>query len=183
MKEIKGLLLLFNNFEASEGIVTADVLVRGGLNIITASIYKKNEVRILGSMKITTDITIYDIKDVNEYDLLIIPGGDVSDLERDYVYDLIRNFHELNKMICAICAAPYILSNARVLKNKHFTCYPGYERFIDGIFEDNRNIVWDKLLITAKSPYCAFDFALAILQEFVDEDTSKKVVNSMKGIC
>lgn len=43
-------------------------------------------------MKITTDITIYDIKDVNEYDLLIILGGDVSDLECDYVYDLIREF-------------------------------------------------------------------------------------------
>ena len=49
-------------------------------------------------MKITTDITIYDIKDVNEYDLLMILGGDVSDLECDYVYDLIRKFYELNKM-------------------------------------------------------------------------------------
>ena len=82
------------------------------------------------------------------------------------------------KNIGAICAAPYALNKAGVLKEK-YTCYPSVEDEIkrDGYQGDSAMVVEDANIITSRGPATAICFALSIVKKLKGEE----VYNSIKS--
>lgn len=70
----------------------------------------------------------YDFDQVNpdDYAGLVIPGGRAPEYLRlnDKVIGIVRDFHNKNKPIAAICHGPQILVAADALKGKKCTAYP-----------------------------------------------------------
>jgi len=63
-------------------------------------------------------------KDIfSNYDILYIPGGYAPDRLRrsDLVLEFVRYMYENNKIVSAICHAPWVLISAKIIKGKRVT--------------------------------------------------------------
>lgn len=181
---MKGLILLADGFEDTEGITTRDILMRGGLIVETASISNSNEVITSHKLKLKTDVLLKDIN-LNDYLFLILPGGlkGVENLSNsDLVKNAIKYFFDNKKDVYAICAAPSILGKMGYLDNKPFTCYPGFEKGIKGKYTGEGVTITDNHIITGKAMAYSIDFALEILRKVLGVDSYNHVKQTSKGL-
>ena len=76
------------------------------------------------------------------------------------------------KLIAAICAAPSVLGHWGLLKGKNATCFPGYEKELNGAKAQPApaRVVKDGNIITARGMGTAVDLGLAIIEALFDED-------------
>ena len=167
---MKGIILLDNYFEDTEALSTIDVLNRGGLEVLKVNM-SNNEVL---TTQYNHKLIVKDFyKDINfsDYDFLVIPGGRAigNTLFNDSrVYECIKEFDSKKKLIACICAAPSLLRD--YLTNKEFTCYPTFDRFINGIYLKDKGVVRTENYITAKSMYYSIEFGLEIVKYLTGND-------------
>ena len=74
------------------------------------------------------------------YDALVIPGGPGIFKIRDHnlVQKMIRDFHDLEKCIACICAAPLLLLDQGLNENFQMTCHPSVESKFSSTFLSQR---------------------------------------------
>ena len=99
-------------------------------------------------------IKIEDVK-INNYDLLIIPGG-VKAMEKVRqnlkIIDFISKFNEQKKIIGCICSGAQLLISAKVVKGRKVSGYYSMKDDIlnaGGIYEDLPAVIDDNLITTA----------------------------------
>ena len=85
----------------------------------------------------------------------------------------------LNKNIAAICAAPLVLKNAGILKNRCVTSHPSVQNDLQGITYKEDRVVVDGHIVTSKSPGTAMEFSLKLV-EILFGSERRDVVN--KGV-
>jgi protease I len=70
--------------------------------------------------------TFADIRNLDDYSGLVIPGGRAPEYLRlnPRVLEIIRHFSEADKPIAAICHGPQLLAAARVIAGKRLNAYP-----------------------------------------------------------
>lgn len=161
---MKVVVLLKNGFEELEALSVVDILRRAQ---VECQMIGMDSQVVTGSHQIalTTD-QIFN-EDVYEADVVVLPGGmpgstSLKDDER--VIQLIKNFAENGKWVAAICAAPIVLNQAGLLKGKNYTCYPGFEKGMEGTYHDAMTCV-DGHVITARGPGAALAFGYEILEQ------------------
>ena len=181
---MKHLMLFVDGFEDVEALATLDVLLRGNEEVIKASMMGKNEVVSKSGNKLVLETLIEDV-DLESFDSLIIPGGPGSFNvmgHMEITNKIIKFFAENNKLVSAICAAPFLVGRLGYLENKNFTVYPGFEdQIINGIYLKDKGVVRDGKFITAKSMYYSIDFGLEIYRYFHNEEETIKLENSLKA--
>lgn len=67
--------------------------------------------------------------------MLVLPGGLPGATTLNECEDLRKELLKhasANKAIAAICAAPMVLGNLGLLKGKKATCYPGFDKYLEG---------------------------------------------------
>ncbi len=163
---------LAKGFEEIEAVSLIDVMRRGGIEVVVAGV---NEELVTGANGITVKADT-DIKYVvtDELDMIVLPGGWEGThalAENETVQDLLREMKAKEKVIGAICAAPFALKTAGVLGNK-YTCYPSVEEQIgkEG-YTDKQKVVIDGNVMTSRGPGTAICFGLAIVKRLVGEET------------
>lgn len=181
---MKALMILENGFEDTEALATYDVLKRSGFELTTASITSVNIETQCGH-SIKSDCVIKKIKDLNSYDVLVIPGGkavfNVLDKCKE-IDDLIDYFYNNKKLIACICAAPMLVGKRGYFKGLNYTCFPGCEEKIKEGNKVSDGVVESGNFISATSMYYSIPFALQIVTHFMGSDYASKVLNSLKGI-
>lgn len=175
---------LAKGFEEIEAITVIDVLRRAGFEVITFSI--DEDIFIKGSHDIVlkADSFINEI-DADKADAIILPGGMPGSANLDNSMELkklLRVIHSNGKLVGAICAAPFVLGKMGLLKGIRATCYPGFEKFLDGALISNDKVVFDRNIITGKGVGAALEFSLKIVEIMIGKDQaislgSKMVVN------
>lgn len=165
------LVPLAKGFEEIEAVSIIDILRRAELNVVVAGVGKK---LILGANGITiqADAVVADIKS-DDLQMIVLPGGwDGTNIlaEDADVQRLLKEMKEKNKMIGAICAAPFALNKAGVL-SQNYTCYPSVEEDIrvDG-YSSDKKVVKDGNVMTSRGPATAICFALAIVKELKGDE-------------
>lgn len=107
---------------------------------------------------------------VDDYDILILPGGKAPEfLRKDKnVISFVRDFYKTGKKIAAICHGPQILISAGIVKNKKMTCYPDMKNeLIDaGAKYFDKELVVDSQLITSRDPGDLEVFCKEILRNY-----------------
>jgi len=157
------LIILADGFEEAEAIITIDVLRRMNFDVCIASLNDNLQATSSRNIKITADKKLSDCKN-NKFKAVILPGGmpGAMNLKNNKdVIEIIQKAHSEGAFICAICAAPIVLSHAGILDNVKFTAYPGFEEFFKTPPVSNM-VVKDKNIITGKGPGAAFEFAREI---------------------
>lgn len=181
---MKGLILFADGFEDSEGITTRDILLRGNVEVISASITDTLDVITSHNLKIKTDILLKDAN-LDDYSFIILPGGlrgTNNIANSSLAMSTIKYFHDNNKDIYAICAAPSILGKLGYLDDKDFTCFKGFEKDIKGHYTEAPATVTSEHIITGKSMAYSVEFALTILKKLVDNATYNHVISSIKSL-
>ena len=177
----KVLIPLANGFEDVEAITVIDVLRRGGVEVVTASVHETPEVRSAHGVDMRADAMLDEIED-DVFDAIVLPGGGEGTENLKACEPLIRRLrrqHEENRLLCAICAAPTVLAFAGVLdEDVHVTCYPTCQMDLDREWSP-APVVSDGTVITGQAPGSAMLFSLVVLQALAGTPIAKKVARGM----
>ncbi|OZV11788.1 DJ-1 family protein [Tissierella sp. P1] len=174
----KVILFLAEGFEEVEALTVVDYLRRKDINVDTVSITEGNEVKGAHEIAVLADKTMNDIKDIDDYDAVIIPGGlpGATNLrDNDKVIDVVKKINENGKLTAAICAGPIVLERAGIIKDKKVTSYPGFEDDLKNGVYIEQNVVRDGSIITARGPALAVDFAIEIIKYLLGEEKSEEL--------
>ena len=159
----KAIMILTNGFEEVEALGTLGIFRRSGLICDVASFVGHDA---KGRFGVHID-NLFDINEINfdEYEMLIIPGGpQYKTLSNDPKFkEIVLDFASKNKFIGAICAAPTLLGNFGLLKNKKYVCFKSMDKDFGGTFID-QYVVRDGKLITAVSAAASIDFGFALVE-------------------
>lgn len=165
-------VLFAEGYEEIEALSPVDVLRRANIDVTLVGMdgkKVKSSHNVIIEMDQEFDETIY------QYDMVVLPGGmpGAKHLKEDKrVIDLIQTFDKENKWIGAICAAPIVLQEAGVIKDKIVTCYPGFEtELVDARYQEAL-IQRDGNIITAKGPGAALAFGYELLKVLGGNDES-----------
>ncbi len=175
------LVPLADGFEEIEAINIIDVLRRGEIEVLIASLGEKSAVKGTHNVIVLTDMQIKDV-DVESLDMIVLPGGwggTVALRDDANVQRILKEMDSRGKNIGAICAAPLVLESVGVLKH-NYTCYPTIEEQIreDG-FNDKKMVVEDGNIITSRGPATAICFALEIVKKLKGEEKYLSVKSAL----
>ena len=110
--------------------------------------------------------------------MIILPGGMPGSTNLDKaecVEKYIKLALENDKLICAICAAPFILGKRGILKDKRATCFPGFENQLEGATVVDAGVVRDGNIITGRAMGSAHEFALIVLEALQGKEAADKM--------
>jgi len=177
---MKVAIVLANGFEELEAISIIDILRRADIDALAVGLEKKC-VHGTHGIELVADEILDDIK-VSEFSMIVLPGGlpGAENLAKsEKLGKILRNFDANNAKIGAICAAPWALATAGVLKSS-YTCYPGFENQIAHPgYTNSANVVKDQNIMTSKGPATAMEFALQIVRELKGEQVYSKLKSDL----
>ena len=184
---MNALIILADGFEDTEALATRDILLRGGVQVVTASI--KNETSVMSSfgVKVEADNTIYDLLEMDMlgiFDCLILPGGGrgTQNLKNSQeVPSIIKNFLNRNKILAAICAAPSVYGDLGLLNGKKYTCYAGFNYNPNAIYTGTDVEVHGNF-VTARSMKYSVKFGLTLVEMLMGKEAREKVEIGIEGL-
>jgi 4-methyl-5(b-hydroxyethyl)-thiazole monophosphate biosynthesis len=178
----KVLIPLAKGFEEIEAVSIIDVLRRAQIEVVVSAL--NENLLVLGANGITLQAQ-NEIKEINEneFDMIVLPGGAEGTqnlADNKDVQNLLKEFNLKGKNIGAICAAPYALHTAGVLK-QNYTCYPSFEKNIkeEGFQGDKFMVVEDENIITSRGPGTAICFALEIVKKLKGVEVYQNVKDGL----
>lgn len=154
-----------NGFQNKEYGDTKAVLEKHGHETKTISTSYSAKDKLGSTVKV--DLLLNETSEKG-YDAIAFIGGPGS---YDYFHnqkchELAQDFFIANKIVAAICAAPSIIANAGILKNKKATCFSSEIENLKnqgGVYTANHNEI-DGKIITADGPMAAEQFGEDINQ-------------------
>ena len=168
-------------FEEVEAIAAIDVLRRGGVEVVVASIGRSPEVKGAHGIVVKADALFSDVAE-SAYDAIVLPGGGegTENLKNsDALLKRLVRQREEGGLLCAICAAPTVLQEAGLLEpGQHVTCYPTCQMEIDCTWV-NQPAVSHNGIITGRAPGSAMTFAMVVLQALVGDTAAHKVARGL----
>ena len=181
MKE--SFLFLAAGFEEIEALTAIDVMRRAGINLQTVSITSALQVKGAHGVTVNADL-IFDNTLFNQPEWLVLPGGmpGATNLyEFGPLQGLLKSQAESEKgRIAAICAAPaVVLGQLGLLKGEEATCYPGFEKLMEGAIHKDLPVVVSNKFVLGNGPANARPWALTIVKEALGKDEAAKVASGM----
>lgn len=161
------LVPLAHGCEELEAVTIIDLLVRAGIEVISAGLESGPVTCSRGVVlmpKATLDAVMHE-----QFDMIVLPGGGPGAERLDHdprIAELVKAMAARGHYVAAICAAPKVLAHAGLLQGKRATSYPG---FIDKMnLPDTEyltdSVVQDGKVITSRGPGTAMDFALHLVE-------------------
>ena len=175
------LVPLADGFEEIEAVAVIDVLRRGGVEVVTASLGADSSAVSAHGIRMETDARLPDVID-GRWDAIVLPGGGEGTANlmacEELAMRLRRQKFEDGGLLCAICAAPTVLAAADVLDDEDVTCYPSCAEEMGRPVADVPAVA-DGQIVTGRGPGAAVTFALAVLAHLVGRDVAHGVAVGM----
>ena len=174
----KVLVPLATGFEEIEAVSMIDVMRRGGLEVLVRALDDNMDVVGANGITVKAEGVVAGLS-ADDIDMIALPGGwgGTDALAADEnVQSLLKAMDAKGKNIGAMCAAPFALKTAGVLKAT-YTCYPSVEDEIkqDGYQGDKYQVVQDANVMTSRGPGTAICFGLAIVKRLMGEENYNAV--------
>ena len=181
LSQARVLMLAADGFEAVELFGPRQALLDAGVAVTLASIKTdpiqgmKNDVEPVET--ITPDITL-DQVDTEEFDALVLPGGALNPDKmrlQERAVEIVQEFMDDDKIVAAICHAPWLLVEADVVDGRRLTSWPSVRTDLANAGAEvvDEEVVVDGNLITSRKPddIPAFNKAIiaALEEEFAEE--------------
>ena len=147
---------LTDGFETVEALAVIDICRRAGIDTDTVSI--------------TGDKNVISAQN--------IPVK--ADMENEKLLNALKEHDKKGKRIAAICAAPSILGRIGLLKGKKATCFPGFEKYLDGaqVLLAPVRVVTDGNITTSRGMGTSVDLGLEIVKLLISEEKAKELAAS-----
>lgn len=179
----KVLFLLADGFEEMEMVVPWDMLKRAEIEIKTASIHAHTGVRSVHGMVLSADCLLSEVKP-GDYDMLVLPGGGPGTgnlRQSSAVRQHVLVAADQGKWIAAICAAPLVLSDAGILRNRRAVTYPSCAEDLlsGGAVLKEEPVVVDGKIITGQGPGAAAGFGHTLISALLGVEPADQIWHQM----
>ena len=161
-------IFLAEGFEEIEAVsivsVTGTLMVKGAHQI-----------------EVKADHLFEDVK-YSEGEMIILPGGMPGTKNLDQHNGLkqeILAYHKARKYLAAICAAPMVLGNLKILNGKKAVCFPGFENYLKGALIGDSPYIVDDKIITGRGVGTALLFSLEIVRILKGEELANQLKKAM----
>ena len=127
-------VLLAEGFEEVEALAVVDVLRRAEFKVVVAGVPEGPIITGAHGVSVSVDANLADLA-ADNLALLVLPGGmpgSVNLAQNNEVLQLVRDVHELDGLVAAICAAPIALHAAGILDGRRVTSYPSFADQLTG---------------------------------------------------
>jgi 4-methyl-5(b-hydroxyethyl)-thiazole monophosphate biosynthesis len=183
---MKGVVIfLADGFEDMEALGTRDVLLRGGIPVVTVSIKEDYIVESSHGLEVTADTSwadfLYQDEGIDAQDVMIFPGGMPGSrnlAENQELMTMMKEHYAAGGAVAAICAAPgLVLSQLDGWEGRRFTCFEGFQDplIAKGAVFTPESTVTDGRFITGRGAGHAVNFGLAILRYLKGDEAAEKV--------
>lgn len=172
----KVVVFLADGAEEIEALSPVDMLRRAGASVTVAGLGGK-EIVCAHNVKIVCDKEISDISG-EDFDMYVLPGGGLGTENLSssaLVRDTVKKAYSDGKTVAAICAAPSVLGKIGILNGKRATCYPGFEKYLDGATFVSDSVVCDGNIITSRGAGTAMSFSLALVEILYGKDKAEEI--------
>lgn len=175
-------LFLFPSFSEFE-ITVALSLVPSACEVVTVAL-DESTVRSEAGLLCQPHKKLSDLEPA-DLDVLIIPGGDMEHLlDAEPLFAFVRELHEQEKLLAAICSGPYVLARAGVLASRPYTVtHSRQARDFLGCYDEAtfryENVVTSGNVITAQG-HAFVPFGLAV-GKHLDPEMSADVYAFYEG--
>ncbi len=177
LSQARVLILATDGFEDSELFEPRQALLDAGAKVTLASI-KTDPIKGVKhdsdpARTITPDLTL-DQVDTEDFDALLLPGGvgnpDKLRME-DRAVSIVGEFMDDEKIVAAICHAPWLLVEADVVDGRRVTSWPSVRTDLENAGADvaDEEVVIDGNLITSRKPDDIPAFSRALIQALEDD--------------
>ena len=184
----KAVLFLAAGFEEIEAASVADVLRRGGVEVVVAGLQEQagaGAVEGGHGIRVVPDTTVGEVE-VGDFDAVVLPGGypGYENLGNDRrVLDAVKSAVEQGKVVAAICGAPTVLAKAGVLKGKRATIFPGMEAWLTAAGAEVRplseRVVVDGKIVTSQGPWTALEFGVKLVEILVGAKRARELKDEL----
>jgi len=176
------LVPLADGFEELEAVTLTDLLTRAGVHVITAGLHP-GAIQASRGLSVNPTTTLDQVLN-QDFDLIVLPGGlpGADNLNASpELHQLILCHVQQNKPIAAICAAPRVLADAGLLKQRNVTSFPGaLSGFGDDDFANTGSALEsDGNIITSRGPGTAMVLALHLIELLCGKDQRDQVAAQM----
>ena len=172
MKDAKILIMASDGFEQSELLKPRDGLAEAGATVHVAT---PGGEAIRGwdeddwGETVEADLPIDEVK-VDDYIALVLPGGQINpDVLRtnETAVRLVRDFVQGDKIVAAICHAPWLLIEAGVVEGREMTCYTSIRTDLKnaGANVVDKEVAISNGIITSRNP----DDIPAFIDKIIEE--------------
>lgn len=175
-------VFLADGFEETEAIAPVDILRRAEKDVVTVGI-GSDTIRAAHGVTMLCDITDMQMELDERLEMIILPGGmpGTLNLEKSPAVQSAIDYCVKNNIpVSAICAAPSVLGKKGILAGKRATCFPGFEKFLEGAELSSDSVVTDGLITTAVGPGAAIDFGLRLAEILCGRSVSEKIAAGMQ---
>lgn len=179
-------IFLADGFEEIEALCPLDLLRRAGIEVKTVGVGSKT-IRGSHGIVVLTDITTDDAEKMlktEKLDMIVLPGGmpGTLNLKKDKVVNaFINTAYDAGAYIAAICAAPSILGEKRILSGCEAICFPGFEDSLAGAKLSAKPVVRDGNIITAKGMGVALEFGLELVRTLTSDELADELKSSVQA--
>jgi protease I len=170
------LILATDGFEQDELFLPRQALLDAGARVTLASIKTDPITGEKGGEKgrsITPDVTLGQV-DTEDFDALLLPGG-VGNPDKLRIQgravEIVQEFMDDDKIVAAICHAPWLLIEADVVDGRRATSWPSVRTDLAnaGASVLDEEVVIDRNLITSRKPDDIPAFNRALIEALVEE--------------
>ena len=172
---------LTEGFELVEALAVVDVLKRASIEVVTVSIMDKKNVLSAQKVEVVAD-TMFADNDYKDADVLFLPGGPgTKGLEAHAgLAHTLKMHYAAGKKLAAICAAPSVFGHLGFLEGKKATCFPGFEKYLDGaqVLLAPVRVVTDGNITTSRGMGTSVDLGLEIVKLLISEEKAKELAAS-----
>lgn len=175
-------VFLADGFEEVEALAPLDFLIRANVEVKTVGVGGKI-CRGTHGIKVEADLTLDDVVLDDNLKGVLLPGGmpgaeNLNNCEK--VQEAIDYCAENDKVLGAICAAPFILGRKGLLNGKNAVCFPGFEDELKGANIQTCGVVTDGNTVTAKGAGVAWEFGAAVAALLVGDEKSQEILRGIQ---
>ncbi len=175
-------VFLADGFEEIEALAPVDFLRRAGIEVNIVGVTGDVCIGAHG-IEVKTDVSLSGIALDDNLQGVILPGGmpGADNLDKSpEVHNAIDYCIENRKIVCAICAAPFVLGKKGLLNGKKATCFPGFEEYLEGADVLSEGVVRDGNIITARGAGVAWEFGAEIAAQIVGKEKSEGILGAIQ---
>jgi protease I len=177
IKQARILIMATDGYEQSELMVPLEKLKAAGATVNIAAPKKgpiKGWDKSDWGTSVTADLQIDEV-DADNFDALVLPGGQINpDVLRinEKAVELVLDFLDGEKIVAAICHAPWLLVEADAVEGRTLTSWPSVKTDIENAGGDwvDEEVVVDDNIITSRSPKDLDAFVAKIIEEIEQLD-------------